>query len=214
MRILNFLFVILLIILFFGCKENFQNNITSKDNAITNKSNVDSLELTNLVRQVYDWNMNNEIDDFPYEYENDSIFVGIDWDKYRNNIEIFEKTNFFSIDFLNKHNQIAKSIDSSIRKADLRWRNRNDGISLWETGANDWCGCQDYPDNYWKTLTIDSLLINKDIAEFVWTWDKQMSHTYRVKAKKENGKWKINYLNGFKYFYTTQEYDKMMKDKN
>jgi hypothetical protein len=68
MRILNFLFVILLIILFFGCKENFQNNITSKDNAITNKSNVDSLELTNLVRQVYDWNMNNEIDDFPYEY--------------------------------------------------------------------------------------------------------------------------------------------------
>lgn len=216
MRILNFPYLILMIITLFGCKENTKKNITTKDSTILNRSDVDSTELTNLIRNVYNWHENNELEDFPYEYQEgqDSIFIGIDWDKYRNNIEIFEKTNFFSVEFLNKHNQIAKSIDSSIRKADLKWRNRNDGISLWETGANDWCGCQDYPDNYWKTLTIDSLVLNKHIADFVWTWDKQMSHTYRVKAKKENGKWKINSLNGFKYFYTTQEYDKMMKDEN
>ncbi|MCW1147116.1 hypothetical protein OJ995_02615 [Flavobacterium sp. TH16-21] len=216
MRVLNFYFVILVIILIFSCSEKAQNNIIAKDSTTINQSNIDSTELTNLVRQVYEWHMNNETEDFPYKYEDerDSIFIGIDWDKYQNNTEVFKMTNFFSIEFLNKHKEIAKNIDASIRKADLKWRNRNDGISLWETGADDWCGCQDYPDNYWKTLTIDSLVINKDIASFIWTWDEQMSHTYRVKANKENGKWKINSLNGFKYFYTTQEYEKMMKEDN
>ncbi len=214
MRIINFHFVILVIISLFGCKESRENKTTQKNSTIINQSDVDSAELTTLIRNVYNWYENNEIEDFPYEYieGQDSIFVGIDWDKYQNNIKIFEKTNFFSVEFLNKHNKIAKNIDSSIRKADLKWRNRNDGISIWETGANDWCGCQDYPDKYWETLAIDSLVINKDIADFVWTWDRQKSHTYRVNAKKEKGKWKINSLNGFKYFYTTKEYDKMMKD--
>lgn len=216
MKILNFHFVILAIISLFGCKENSENNLISNESTNFSQSDVDSTELTILIRNVYNWHENNELEDFPYKYKEgqDSIFIGIDWDKYQNNIENFEKTNFFSIEFFNKHKEIAKNIDASIKKADLKWRNRNDGISLWETGANDWCGCQDYPDDYWKTLTIDSLVINKDIANFVWTWDKQMSHTYRVKAKKENGKWKINSLIGFKYFYTTQEYDKMMEDNN
>lgn len=216
MRVLNFYFVILVIILIFSCNKKAENNIIAKDSTTINQSNIDSTELTNLVRLVYEWHMNSEIEDFPYKYEDerDSIFIGIDWDKYQNNTEVFKKTNFFSIEFLNKHKEIAKNIDASIRKADLKWRNRNDGISLWETGANDWCNCQDYPDNYWTILTIDSLVINKDNADFVWTWDKDLSHTYRVKAKKENGKWKINSLHGFKYFLTSQEYNKMMKDDN
>lgn len=216
MRVFSFLIIFLLIVSISGCKEDTEKNIIKKDSLIANQSKIDSVELINLVRQVYNWHMNNEIEDFPYEYEDgqDSIFIGIDWDKYRNNTEVFKKTNFFSIEFLNKHKEIAKNIDASIRKADLKWRNSNDGISLWETGADNWCGCQDYPDNYWKILTIDSLVIKKDNADFVWTWDKELSHTYRVKAKKENGKWKINSLNGFKYFYTTQEYDKMMKEDN
>lgn len=216
MRVFSFLIIFLLIVSISGCKEDTEKNIIKKDSLIANQSKIDSVELTNLVRQVYNWYMNNEIEDFPYKYEGerDSIFIGIDWDKYQNNTEVFKKTNFFSIEFLNKHKEIAKNIDSSIRKADLKWRNRNDGISLWETGADNWCGCQDYPDNYWTILTIDSLVINKDNADFVWTWDKDLSHTYRVKAKKENGKWKINSLHGFKYFLTSQEYNKMMKDDN
>jgi hypothetical protein len=156
------------------------------------------------------------VHDFPYQYDEkqDSIFTGIDWDKYQNNLQLFKQTDFFSTDFLKEHKAIAMTIDASIKKADISWRNINDGIPLWETNANNWCSCQDYPEEYWKVLTIDSLVINQDKADFIWTWDKDLSHTYRVKAKKENGKWKISELSGFNFFRDTDvdDYDKMMQD--
>lgn len=34
----------------------------------------------------------------------------------------------------------------------------------------------------------------------------------KVKAKKEDGQWRINTLDGFKCFYTIDDYDKIMKN--
>lgn len=197
-----------------SCDEKTSNKTTINEIIVANQTSTDSIELTKLIRQVYEWHETNEIDDFPYKYDNnqDSIFIGIDWEKYQDNIELFKGANFFSNYFLKRHKDIAKTLDSSIRKADITWRNINDGIPLWETGADDWCGCQDYPDNYWKLLTVDSLTVKENFADFIWTWDKNFSHTYKVTAKKEGGKWKINSLDGFKYFYRVEDYDKMMKD--
>jgi hypothetical protein len=179
--------------------------------------NIDSIELTKLTRQVYEWHMNNRINDFPYKFEvnQDSIFTGIDWEKYQNNIQLIENTGFFIRDFLKKHKTIAMTLDSSIKKADITWRNIYDGIPLWDTNADDWCGCQDYPDNYWDFLKIDSLTINTDYANFIWIWDQELkidSHTYKLTARKENGNWKINSLEGFNYYYSVEHYDKLMNE--
>jgi hypothetical protein len=109
----------------------------------------DSIQLTTLVRQVYKWHMTNRLVDFPDKYEKpfEIILIGIDWVTYDKNIEMFKKTNFFTDQFLSNHKTIALNIDSSIRKADIKWRNLNDGIPLWDLDADAWCGCQDYPDN-------------------------------------------------------------------
>jgi hypothetical protein len=179
--------------------------------------NKDSTELTTLVRQVYKWHNTNHLIDFPYKYEvpGDTIFIGIDWDNYNKNIEKFEKTNYFTDEFLSSHKNIASIIDSSMKKADLKWRNINEGIPLWETDADDWCGCQDYPDNYWDNLTLDSLHIENNFAIFNWTWDKASTdypHQYKMTAKKIGENWKINSLEGFKYYGSVEYYDKMMKE--
>lgn len=216
MRILSLLVVCSTLFMFLSCEEKSQFKSLLKDDKNIKYSNSDSIELTNLIRKVYEWHETNHFEDFPYEFKsvNDSIFIGIDWDKYKNNIEVFRKTNFFTSEFLNKHKLIATTLDSSIRTADVKWRNSNDGISLWETGADNWCGCQDNPEKYWKKMTIDSLIINKEVANFVWTWDKELTHTYKIEAFKEKGNWKINSLDGFKHFYTFEEYSKMMKNNN
>lgn len=216
MKKLNLLLFCLTFILLVSCNEKSEKKLIVIENESANKKNIDSIELTKLIRQVYEWHNTKPIDDFPYEYDEkqDSIFVGIDWDKYQKNIKLFKQTNYFSNDFLKRHNEIAKTLDSSIKKADRTWRNINDGMPLWETGADNWCGCQDYNEKYWKTIVIDSLNINKSNANFKWSLDKYSSHSYKVTAKKENGKWKINKLDGFKYFYSVEEYDKMMKIKN
>jgi hypothetical protein len=183
---------------------------------VKNNNNKDSIELTTLVRQVYKWHMTKKLNDFPYKYAkpNDTIFVGIDWEAYSKNIEVFKKTNFFTNDFLSYHKTIASNIDSSMKKADLKWRNINDGIPLWNTDADDWCGCQDYPDNYWDILTLDSLQIENNFASFNWTWDKKPTsypHNYKMTAKKIGGNWMINSIEGFKYYGNVAYYDKIME---
>ena len=63
--------------------------------------NTDSIELTTLTRRVYKWHITESLDDFPYKYDKDqdTIFVGIDWSKYNDNIKLFKKTNFFVLLF-------------------------------------------------------------------------------------------------------------------
>jgi hypothetical protein len=207
------LFCVLTFILLCSCNEKTEKKNIVLENEISNQKEIDSIEITKLTRQVYEWHNRISIEDFPYKFneEHDSIFVGIDWKEYQKNIEVFKQTNYFSNEFLNKHKEIAKTLDSSIKKADIIWRNSNDGMSLWETGADNWCGCQDYNEKYWETITIDKLNINKSEANFNWSLDKYNSHSYKVTVKKENGRWKINKLDGFKYFYSIEEYDEMMK---
>ncbi len=176
----------------------------------------DSLELTALVRAVYTWHETKRTDDFPYKYrkQNDSIFTGIDWGEFNKNLKEFRKTQLFSEAFLLNHKDIAVSIDSSIKKTDITYRNIRDGITIWESGADDWCLCQDYPDDYWELITIDSLTVKNTTASFYWTWDKKSSpnqHKVRATAIKSADKWQLNSLEGFKPFLNGSDIDTAMK---
>lgn len=196
-----------------SCNDSKINKINNKELEQT-ENKKDSIELSKLVKNVYKFHLEKNIDDFPYKYENtlDTIFTGINWDSYKKNITVLKKTNYFTNDFLISHKNIAKTIDTSIKKAAIKWRNINDGIPLWSTGADDWCGCQDYQDDYWKLIILDSLEINTNSASFYWTWDSEHSHKYKMTAKKVENKWLIDSMEGFKHFGTIEDYDKMMTD--
>ncbi|MBK7133670.1 MAG: hypothetical protein IPH69_12865 [Bacteroidales bacterium] len=177
----------------------------------------DSIQLTALVRQVYKWHMTTRLNDFPYKYEkpSENIFTGIDWESYDHNIEIFKKTNFFTDQFLSYHKTLALNIDSSINKADIKWRDMNEGIPIWDTNADDWCGCQDYPDNYWEILTLTEIKIANDTASFYWTWNKSPDfapHKYKMTALRKADQWRINSLEGFNYYGSVEYYDGIMKE--
>ena len=55
-----------------------------------------------------------------------------------------------------------------MKSADVEWRYNE--ITIWDTEVDDWCACQDFPDNYWETLMIDSLRIENNIAKFNLNW--------------------------------------------
>ena len=100
------------------------------------------------MRNIYEWHETKYRNvGFPFNgyFPSDSSFTDIDWDAYNKDSEVFRKTGFFAQEFLDRHRAIATTIDSSIKKAAVEWRNYNDGIPLWSTGADDWCGCQDSP---------------------------------------------------------------------
>ncbi len=223
-KLIKILGIIFLVSSNLNCKEEVNietNKYESQNNSKFNTTNTsrtsakDSIELTSLIRKVYKWHETNFLTDFPYKHQNDSIFIGINWEEYDKNIKHHKGTNLFTEEFFIKHKNIALIIDQSIKNADIEWRNSNDGIPLWHSNADDWCACQDNPNDYWKILTIDSLKINDDLVSFYWTWDKKdvkNKHQYLVTAKKVNKIWKINSLEWQNYNYSVEKFDKMMND--
>ncbi len=174
----------------------------------------DSIELTILVRNVYEWHETKyRRNGFPLKFKtpNDSIFTGVDWDEYAKDMEVFKATNFFSKEFFTTHRTHALSVDSSIKQATIEWRNMNDGIPLWDTDADDWCSCQDYPEDYWKLITLNNFIYNNGVVSFYWTWGNRNEKQYELKAIKEDRKWRISYMQGFAYYGSVADYNKTMK---
>jgi hypothetical protein len=175
----------------------------------------DSTALTTLVRNVYEWHLTqHQKNGFPFKITGakKNLIAGIDWDAYENEIQKLRKTQYFSDYFFAAHQTIARSIDSSIQQTDKKWRNANDGMSIWETGADDWCDFQDYPDDYWKFLTLNNFKFEKGMVTFYWSWGDNNEKQYQMKATKEEGKWKISHMQGFNSYSTVAGYKKIIQD--
>lgn len=195
------------IIFLTSCNGSGNSNLADNRNKLS--FNTDSIKLTNLVRKAYEWHETKyRRNGYPFKFRTptDSIFIGIDWDKYEKDMEVFRKTNFFSTGFFTTHKTIGLSIDSSIKQTGTEWRNVNDGISLWDTDADDWCGCQDYPDNYWEIITLNNFSYDNGVMTFYWTWGNENEKQYKMKARKEEGTWKIDYIQGFSFYGTVADY--------
>lgn len=175
---------------------------------------TDSIKLTELVRNLYKWHTTDtcKCGFKPLKKnQSDTLFTSIDLDENRKEINELKQTGFFTEDFLEDYRKIAVRMDKELR----------DGTSLWPEGelstfgddADAWCNCQDYPvDDYWKIMRLTNIKFNKDEASFKWTWG--YSFYYKAKAKKENGNWKISYLEGFDMNAYSWEWWKKNKKTN
>ena len=157
----------------------------------------DSIALTRLVRSVYKWEdtegQDNDFD--PKETAGDSLYRGLDWTAYDKRVKKLKETNYFDQRFFDNHKQIAQYIDTALKSGREEWP--KDELPSFGYDASPWCNCQDAPsDSAWTTLTITNLKIENGQADFSWTWGDNF--LYKTKATKENGAWKISYLEGFK----------------
>ena len=178
-------------------------NISCNQSASKNKVNKlelsnDSIELTNLTRHLYKWiETKSSKEDFkPKIIENQDIsYKGIDWDYHSKRLKELEETNFFSKDFLDNYNKIAKTIDNDLKKGFKQWLIGE--LPPFRNDSNPWCNCQDNPDEYWKTMTITDIKKENNNWIFKWKWGNEFS--YKVIATKINGSFRIKYLEGFDY---------------
>ena len=207
MKIFNsYLVVILSLTSCTSCEIPGNQHTDSPNNQSLSSS--DSTELLTLVKNVYKWQLTqHKTNGFPLKItmENDTLISGIDWDTYRVEMQKLRLTGYFSEKFFSAHQSIALNIDSSIQQTDKKWRKPN-GISIWETNSDDWCNCQDYPDDYWKSITINHFNPSKEVVSFFWTWNNDNDKQYEMSAVKEKGTWKISYIEGFKSYNTVAGY--------
>lgn len=218
MKYLSFSLVIFALSLFSCNQDNEHKQLKAKVSAVkvnatqTLKSSgnpKDKQEIRDLIRNVLTWaDSKNSIVLLPALTDSkDSVVVGFDPEKLKANLEILKATNFFSSGFIENYNQIILALDSGIR---------NHKYDKWPAGelptfsfANDvdpWCDCQD---NWsWSLVEVKVIKLNNENGELRWTWGKSeldksvdswKDFAYKFKVEKENGKWKISYMQGFDF---------------
>ncbi len=220
MKYLNLAMIFLLLSLFSCTENNTANTQPSITDTIsieskTSNENSDKEEIQKLIRDVLLWSeTKNVIDLLPTSVKStDSIYDGFDKKQLKANLEILKSTNLFSTEFIDNYNRIILTLDKKVR---------NNEFDKWLIGdlppfnfLSPWCDCQDVPyDNPNAFGLVDVVIINlnKENGELFWKWGKLgpeiskdwKDFKYKFAVKKEAGKWKISYLQGFDFNNITE----------
>jgi hypothetical protein len=202
-------------LLLFGCNQA-NNKTTSFTEERTTISTDEKNQIQNLIRQALNWaNSKNSIDLLPVISDSkDSLYIGFDLDKHKQNLDILQKTNFFATEFIENYNQIIMTLDKGLK---------NDNYDKWFVGdlptfsfgsdANPWTLSQDVPyDSPNPFDFVEIKLVNIDNGKVIWKWGKPELITepswkdfeYKFRVLKETNKWKISYLQGFDFKESTR----------
>ena len=187
--------IILLITFLWSCNQA-NNKTASVKEEKTSSSEEDIEQIQNLIRQVYKWHEAQEYSNNDMLTDSkDSIYIGFNLDQLKLDFEELKATNYFSTEFIDNYYKIFTTLDKKLRNKEFEWLVGD--VPPFGGDVNPWCNCQDNPDNYWQTITIDKITFNNNTANFTWTWGGNFE--YKARAIKLNESWKISYLEGFNF---------------
>ena len=118
-------------------------------------------------------------------------------------------TGFFSNEFINNYNEIIRVLYRKMKDKEIAPFSTGEIPPFgFDTDADPWCDCQDVPydnPNAYGLVDVHIIELNSESGKLYWTWGslpKNVSAdwktiTYKFNVKKEDGKWKISYLQGF-----------------
>ncbi len=186
--------LLLFILLFSACNQEKETSevSTSSEKEITDE---DEEKLLFLIRSMYEWHeTKSTLQDFmPIADADEIAYIGLDKEQHNQRVAELKQSGFFAEEFIENYKKIATSIDEGLNTKKLEWLVGE--LPDFGNYAGPWCDCQDYPENYWKTMTIKEVIFENNSATFTWTWGDDFE--YKGKAILENDQWKISYLQGF-----------------
>jgi hypothetical protein len=197
-----------------SCNQHNSDHTASsvKTNTITTSKvadvSKDKQEIQNLIRETLQWADSKRFDLLPTLMDSkDSTYVGFDLDKLRLNLEILKKTDFFSVKFIENYNQIILTLDKKFKNKEFGTWSANDlPVFHFANDVDPWCLCQD--NMSWNAVEVKVAKLNSENGELYWTWGGPelngaspdwKDFSYKFDVEKENGKWKISYLQGFDF---------------
>jgi hypothetical protein len=143
---------------------------------------------------------------------NDSIYLGFDLNKHKQNLQKLKETDFFANVFIDNYNQIILTLDKGIKNGDYeQWFVGDMPTFIFASGANPWCDCQDNME--WNKVEVKIKSLDDKKGELEWYWGNLGAETheswkefsYDFSVIKENNKWKIAYMKGFDFKESTRK---------
>ncbi|MFT5780600.1 MAG: hypothetical protein ACI837_003563 [Crocinitomicaceae bacterium] len=185
------LFPILFIALIFtACSD-------SELDADTTTPEEDKVAIEAVVRGMYEWHFTGDLSpDFP-PTEEGAKYTNIDGDVYELTVSELTKSGYFSANFIANHAALANSIGDQLVSGKMEWTVGD--LPPFGNGANAWCDCQDYPDNFWENMVISiaESVQDADSKSVTWKFDKDDDSGYSLGVVKQDGAWKIDSMQAF-----------------
>jgi hypothetical protein len=184
---------------------------TTKSSGTSN----DKQEIQDLIRKVLSWSESkNSINLLPALTDSrDSAYIGFDLEKLKVNLGKLKATSFFSSGFIENYNQIILTLDKGLRNNEYgKWSLGELPTFVFANDVDPWCDCQD--NLSWSLVEVEIVNLNNKKGELYWKWGKAeldksspdwKEFRYKFGVEKENGKWKISYLQGFDFKESTRK---------
>jgi hypothetical protein len=197
-------------LLLFGCNQADNKTTSVKEEKVSNSTD-DKEQIQNLIRQVLNWaDTKSSIDLLPVLADSkDSVYIGFDLGKHKQNLAKLQQTNFFATEFIENYNQIILTLEKGLKNGNYdQWLVGDLPTFNFVSDVDPWTLSQDVP--YDKPNPYDFIevnFLNEEKREVNWKWGKLELNTdpswkefvYKFRVVKENDKWKISYLQGFDF---------------
>lgn len=197
--------------------KSLSADATAKSARPVKRPKDDKTEIQDLVRKMLDWaETKKSMELVPALTDSkDSLCIGFDRKKLDANLKELKSTNFFTAGFIENYKQIILTLDKKVKNKEFKWSTDELPPFNFANDEDPWCNCQDEPydkPSPWNLVEVTIVSQDKESGELYWNWGKLKSgtsddwkdFTYKFKVQKQDGKWKISYLEGFDFRQGTQ----------
>lgn len=210
----------------FSCHNETQTDQNRKDSVVklttvdttkivvTSDTAKDKREIRALIRKVLN---DHPIDVLPAIFDRkDSLCKGFDMAILKSNLDKLKASNHFSATFIENYKQIILTLDKKIKSKEfLPWHTGELPTFMFANDVDPWTLCQDVPydePNAFDYVEVIPVKLEGDKGELVWKWGNLRSDqnpewekfSYKFNVEKENGLWKVSYLQGFDFKESTK----------
>jgi hypothetical protein len=213
----HFKFIALILgLLLFGCYQSNKKSTSMTEENISSSTD-DKKQIQTIIRYVLGWaDSKNSIDLLPVITDSsDRVYVGFDLNKHKQNLDKLRQTDFFANEFIDNYDRIILTLDKGLRNGKYHWLVGELPTFLFANNINPWIMCQDVPydkPSPWDFIEIDIIQLANDKGLLNWKWGKGelnsnqrwKDFSYKFRVIKENGRWKIAYLQGFDFEESTR----------
>lgn len=177
----------------------------NKDITTENPYEADKQEIEKLVKSMY---VHHEQAHDRHSFKpviKDTLIVGYDMTEHKLYLEKLRKTGFFTEEFITNMDNIVKKQDELLRTRKIELPEGD--MPPFNGNVDSWCNCPDNDD--YNKISLHFEQINPKTAKFYWNWEglgdpSWAAHHYNMRTVKENGKWKIAWMEGWDYETSTR----------
>ena len=200
-----------------GAKSD-TNSATTKATSVTSEKAAnppdDKEQIQTLIRKVLKWGDSLQVGVLPGVVDTKKkAITSLDLNEHRLDLDKLHASGLFAAEFIENYNKVMLTIDKRLRNGTQHWLDGDQPDFGFYRGVNAWCGCQDVPydkPNPYDLVEVSVLKKGKDTVEATWHWSKLpvasdpswkdwTDFSYKFRAVKENGEWKIIYWEGFDF---------------